>query len=156
KKGDSRPRLSRRNLIVMSGFSAGTTLLARRPLFADQNEIMSTTDNTKGEYTMAQANANAVRPFTINVPEAELTDLRRRINATRWPEQETVADQSQGMPLATIRELARYWGTDYDWRKAEAELNALPQFVTTIDGLNIHFIHVRSREKNALPVIITH
>src|SRR6516225_11671448 len=143
KKGES-TGISRRNLIVMSGLSAGTTLLAWPPLFADQDGIMSTTDDTKGEYTMAQANATAVRPFRINVPEAELTELRRRINATRWPEQETVADQSQGMPLATIRELARYWATDYDWRKAEAKLNALPQFVTEIDGLRIHYIHVRS------------
>jgi len=90
------------------------------------------------------------------VPEADLTKLRRRVLATRWPEQETVADQSQGVPLAMIRELARHWATDYDWRKAEAKLNALPQFVTTIDGLDIHFIHVRSREQNALPPIITH
>jgi len=104
----------------------------------------------------AENNGTAIRPFRVNVPEADLTELRRRVLATRWPEQETVADQSQGMPLALIRELARYWATDYDWRKAEARLNALPQFVTTIDGLDIHFIHVRSREKNALPLIITH
>jgi pimeloyl-ACP methyl ester carboxylesterase len=104
----------------------------------------------------ADNNSTAIRPFRINVPQADLADLRRRIAATRWPEQETVADSSQGVPLATIRELARYWATDYDWRKAEAKLNALPQFVTTIDGLDIHFIHVRSREKNPLPVIITH
>ena len=100
---------------------------------------------------MAQANASAVRPFRINVPEAELTELRRRINATRWPEQETVADQSQGVPLAMIRELARYWATDYDWRKCEATLNALPQFVTEIDGLDIHFIHARSQHKTRCP-----
>src|SRR5262245_38123415 len=104
----------------------------------------------------AEGNGTAIRPFRVNVPEADLAELRRRVLATRWPEQETVTDQSQGMPLATIQELARYWATDYDWRKAEAKLNALPQFVTTIDGLDIHFIHVRSREKNALPMIITH
>jgi pimeloyl-ACP methyl ester carboxylesterase len=104
----------------------------------------------------AENNGTAIRPFRVHVPEADLTELRRRVLATRWPEQETVADQSQGVPLAMIRELARYWATDYDWRKAEAKLNALPQFVTTIDGLDIHFIHVRSREKNALPLIITH
>ena len=97
-----------------------------------------------------------VRPFQIHVPEEDLVDLRRRIAATRWPEKETVADQSQGVPLATMQELTRYWATDYDWRKAEAKLNAYPQFVTTIDGLDIHFIHVRSRHKNALPLIITH
>jgi pimeloyl-ACP methyl ester carboxylesterase len=105
---------------------------------------------------MAQANANAVRPFRINVPEAELTELRRRINATRWPERETVTDASQGVQLATIQALARYWGTDYDWRKTEAKLNALPQFMTDIDGLDIHFIHVRSKHENALPLIVTH
>src|SRR5262245_34589132 len=104
----------------------------------------------------AENNGTAIRPFRVNVPEADLTELRRRVLATRWPEQETVADQSQGVPLAMIQELAHHWATDYDWRKAEAKLNALPQFVTTIDGLDIHFIHVRSREKNALPMIITH
>src|ERR671932_894689 len=98
----------------------------------------------------------AVRPFTVDVPEEKLTDLRRRITGTQWPEKETVADQSQGVPLATMQELARHWATDYDWRKAEAKLNAYPQFVTEIDGLDLHFIHVRSRHKNALPLIITH
>src|SRR5262245_5207852 len=97
-----------------------------------------------------------IRPFRFTFPEADLADLRRRINATKWPEKETVTDPSQGVPLATMRELARYWATDYDWRKCEAKLKALPQFVTTIDGLDIHFIHVRSKEKNALPLIINH
>ena len=94
--------------------------------------------------------------FRWNVPEAELTELRRRINATRWPERETVADASQGVQLATMQKLARYWATDYDWRKCEARLNALPQFITEIDGLDIHFIHVRSKHENALPLIVTH
>jgi pimeloyl-ACP methyl ester carboxylesterase len=98
----------------------------------------------------------AIRPFHVNVPEAELTDLRRRITATRWPERETVPDQSQGVQLDTMQKLARYWGTEYDWRKAEAKLNALPNFVTEIDGLDIHFIHVRSKHENALPLIVTH
>jgi pimeloyl-ACP methyl ester carboxylesterase len=98
----------------------------------------------------------AIRPFRVNVPESELTDLRRRINATRWPEKETVADTSQGVPLAPLQDLVRYWVTDYDWRKCEAKLNALPQFTTEIDGLDIHFIHVRSKHKGALPVIVTH
>ena len=97
-----------------------------------------------------------VRPFRIDVPEEELVDLRRRILATRWPERETVADASQGVQLATIQKLARYWATDYDWRKCEAKLNALPQFMTEIDGLDIHFIHVRSKHENALPLIVTH
>ena len=98
----------------------------------------------------------AIRPFHVNVPEAELTELRRRINATKWPERETVTDASQGVQLATIQELARYWASDYDWRKCEAKLNALPQFMTEIDGLDIHFIHVRSKHENALPLIVTH
>jgi len=98
----------------------------------------------------------AIRPFSVNVPEAELTELRKRINATRWPERETVADASQGVQLATTQALARYWATDYDWRKIEAKLNAVPNFITEIDGLAIHFIHVRSNEKNALPMIVTH
>jgi len=98
----------------------------------------------------------AIRPFRVNVPEAELTELRRRINATKWPDRETVSDQSQGVQLATIQRLARYWGTEYDWRKCEARLNALPQFITEIDGLDIHFIHVRSKHDNALPLIVTH
>jgi len=98
----------------------------------------------------------SVRPFRVNVPEEQLVDLRRRLAMTRWPDRETVADASQGAPLAKLQELVRYWGTGYDWRKAEAKLNALPQFVTTIDGIDIHFIHVRSRHPNALPLIITH
>jgi pimeloyl-ACP methyl ester carboxylesterase len=97
-----------------------------------------------------------IRPFQVNVPEAELTDLRRRIKATKWPEKETVNDESQGVQFATTQKLARYWATDYDWRKAEAKINALPNFITNIDGLDIHFIHVRSKEKNAMPLIITH
>ena len=98
----------------------------------------------------------AIRPFRVNVPEAELTDLRRRIVATRLPERETVTDFSQGVPLATVQKLARYWATEYDWRKVEARLNAVPNFLTEIDGLDIHFIHVRSKHENALPVIVTH
>jgi pimeloyl-ACP methyl ester carboxylesterase len=101
-------------------------------------------------------NKNAIRPFEANVPEADLADLRRRLAMTRWPDKETVADPSQGAQLAQLQGLVRYWATDYDWRKGEAKLNALPQFVTTIDGVDIHFIHVRSRHQNALPVIIVH
>jgi len=95
-------------------------------------------------------------PFRINVPEEALVDLRRRIAATRWPTKETVTDQSQGVQLAMMQELVRYWATDYDWRKVEAKLNALPQFITEIDGLDIHFIHVRSKHENAMPLIVTH
>jgi pimeloyl-ACP methyl ester carboxylesterase len=98
----------------------------------------------------------AIRPLHVNVPEAELTELRRRINTTRWPERETVTDQSQGVQLATIQALARYWATEYEWRTCEARLNALPQFITEIDGLDIHFIHIRSKHDTALPLIVTH
>jgi pimeloyl-ACP methyl ester carboxylesterase len=98
----------------------------------------------------------AIRPFNIDVPEHKLNDLQRRIEATRWPTKELVDDRSQGVSLATMQELARYWATDYDWRKAEARLNALPQFMTEIDGAEIHFIHVRSQHENALPLIMTH
>jgi pimeloyl-ACP methyl ester carboxylesterase len=99
---------------------------------------------------------DAIRSFRINIPEEQLVDLRRRIAATRWPDKETVADESQGAQLAKLQQLVRYWGSGYDWRKAEARLNALPQFITTIDGVDIHFIHVRSRHPNTLPIIITH
>jgi pimeloyl-ACP methyl ester carboxylesterase len=102
------------------------------------------------------SNATAIRPFRVKVPESDLIDLRRRINATKWPDRETVTDDSQGVPLAMIQELATYWGTGHDWRKCEARLNALPEFVTQIDGLDIQFIHVRSKHDGALPVILTH
>jgi pimeloyl-ACP methyl ester carboxylesterase len=100
--------------------------------------------------------STAIRQFRINIPESELVELRRRIVATRWPDRETVSDQSQGVQLATIQELVTYWGSGYDWRKIEAKLNALPNFITNIDGVNVHFIHVRSQHSNALPLIMTH
>ena len=99
---------------------------------------------------------DAIRPFHVAVPEEQLVDLRRRLAATRWPDRETVSDESQGAQLEKLQQLVRYWGTDYDWRKVEVKLNSLPQFVTEIDGVDIHFIHVRSRHQNALPVIVTH
>jgi pimeloyl-ACP methyl ester carboxylesterase len=102
------------------------------------------------------AGDEAIRPFRVHIPDRDLADLRRRIGATKWPSRELVADASQGVQLETMRELARSWRSDYDWRRFEARLNALPQFVTTIDGVEIHFIHVRSRHANALPVIVTH
>ena len=104
----------------------------------------------------AEHKVAGIQPFRINVPQADLVDLQRRLRATRWPEKETVANPSQGPQLAQLQELVRYWGNGYDWRKAEAKLNALPQFTTNIDGVDIHFIHVRSRHEHALPVIITH
>src|SRR5579862_7414958 len=97
-----------------------------------------------------------IRPFRVEIPDEKLADLRRRIAAARWPSKELVDDRSQGVQLATLQALAAYWATDYDWRRCEAQLNALPQFITEIDGLDIHFIHVRSKHENALPLIVTH
>jgi pimeloyl-ACP methyl ester carboxylesterase len=108
------------------------------------------------EYPALAGTGDAIRPFRINIPEDQLVNLRRRVAATQWPERETVTDQSQGVPLATMQKLARYWATDYDWRMCEAKLKALPQFITEIDGLDVHFIHVRSKHDNALPLIVTH
>ena len=102
------------------------------------------------------ASDETIRPFRVAFPESDITELRRRVNATRWPERETVTDDSQGVRLETIQALARYWGTDYDWSQCEARLSALPNFMTEIDGLDIHFIHVRSKHENALPLIVTH
>jgi pimeloyl-ACP methyl ester carboxylesterase len=122
----------------------------------------SKSDLAENENTMTQTGATpaadnaAIRPFHVKFPDTELADLRRRVNATKWPDRETVNDASQGVQLATTQKLARYWGTEHDWRKCEARLNALPQFMTNIDGLDIHFIHVRSKDPNPLPVIITH
>src|SRR5262245_7516880 len=102
------------------------------------------------------AQATAIRPFRIEVPEEQLAELRRRIEAMRWPSKVLVGDRAQGVQLATLQALARYWTTEYDWRRCEARLNALPQFTTVVDGVEIHFIHVRSRHENALPLIMTH
>jgi len=115
-----------------------------------------TQTNATGQATEQAVDKSAIRQFEINVPEEELTELRRRIKATRWPDREQVADQTQGVQLDTMQKLASYWSTDYDWRKIEAKLKALPNFITEIDGLDIHFIHVRSKHENALPVIVTH
>ena len=109
-----------------------------------------------GSGTASKEDSTAIRPFHFHAPEAALVDLQRRLAATQWPDKEIVSDGSQGVQLGTMKKLVRYWGTDYDWRKVEARLNALPQFVTEIDGVDIHFIHVRSKHENALPIIITH
>ena len=106
--------------------------------------------------TLVETSKTEIRPFRVDIPEATLGDLRRRLKETRWPDRETVADRSQGVQLGTLKELVRYWGSDYDWRKVEAKLNALPQFVTTIDDVDIYFIHVRSKHPNAMPLIMTH
>ncbi|HEY0725144.1 MAG TPA: alpha/beta fold hydrolase [Pyrinomonadaceae bacterium] len=115
-----------------------------------------TQETATQQVTEQATDRTAIRPFHVNVPEAELTELRRRIEATRFPEKETVADFSQGVQLDFIKALARYWATEYDWRKVEAKLNSYPQFITEIDGLDIHFIHVRSKHEDAMPLIVTH
>jgi pimeloyl-ACP methyl ester carboxylesterase len=117
------------------------------------NTTNTTTSPTAGG---SESQGSVIRPFQVNVPEAELVELRNRVNAMRWPEKETVMDTSQGVKLAVIQKLARYWATQYDWRKVENRLKALPQFLTNIDGLDFHFIHVRSKNENALPLIVTH
>lgn len=127
---------TRRNILAISAATAALSLLPE--------ELVAAVENSK------------IRPFTVNVAETALVDLRRRVLATRWPAKETVSDQSQGVQLASLKKLVHYWGTDYDWRKVEKKLNALPMFVTEIDGLDIQFIHVRSKHQNALPLIITH
>jgi pimeloyl-ACP methyl ester carboxylesterase len=135
------------------GFLAATVFLALPARLLALKPVQTEIQTQVADKAIAD---NAIRPFLVHVPQAAIDDLRQRIKATRWSDQETVADQSQGVQLATMKELVRYWGAEYDWRKAEAKLNALPQFVTTIDGLDIHFIHVRSKHPNALPLIITH
>ena len=118
--------------------------------------MISIIPTTRSRAASTTDEREAIRPYNINIPEEALTDLRQRIKATRWPDKETVSDQSQGVQLATVQKLARYWSTDYDWHKCEAKLKALPNFITTIDGVDIHFIHIRSKNSKALPIIITH
>ena len=150
-----------RNIVIvhaaqLSCHAAAGALSLLSEHLAAAGDAPTSEPSNQGDSRMGTIEDNAIRPFHINIPDEQLVDLRRRIAATKWPEQETVTDASQGVQLATIQKLARYWGTDYDWRKVEARLSALPQFVTTIDGLDIHFIHVRSKNPNALPMIIAH
>ncbi|MEM5346111.1 epoxide hydrolase family protein [Paraburkholderia azotifigens] len=140
---------SRRRFIGVAAAAVAAASLSRLAFAETTQTITEVTPAAGGDKT-------AIRKLRIHVPEAQLTDLRRRIKATRWPERETVTDASQGVQLATMQKLAQYWSTNYDWRKVEARLNALPQYVTEIDGLDIHFIHVRSKNKDALPMIVTH
>jgi pimeloyl-ACP methyl ester carboxylesterase len=141
--------------LLVALFAAMVSLAPPARVLAQQSA--QTGAQAQGAAKASATGDTSIRPFPkIHMPQKAIDELSRRVAATQWPDKETVADQSQGVPLATMQELARYWATDYDWRKAEAKLNALPQFITTIDGLDIHFIHVRSRHKNALPMIITH
>jgi pimeloyl-ACP methyl ester carboxylesterase len=149
------PDLTRRRFLA----AAAATAAAGPPgLLALSRRVDAMTDVTTlgTPLTVSRQTDPAIRPFRVNVPDAELAELRRRVAATRWAERETVADASQGVQQATMQALARYWANDYDWRKVEARLNAVPQFTTEIDGLDIHFIHARSPHENALPLIITH
>ena len=147
--------LPTRRSVLAASAAAGAVSFLPMHLAAAGNAPPSQQSN-HGDLQMDTSNADAIRPFSIHFPDEALADLRRRIAATRWPDKETVTDASQGVQLATMRELARYWETKHDWRKVEARLNALPQFITEIDGLDIHFIHVRSKHENALPMIVTH
>jgi pimeloyl-ACP methyl ester carboxylesterase len=152
------------SLLSRRGFLAGSVALSVSPFVLNspnKAHTMKTSDTdavllAAAPASRAAANDHLIRPFTVRVPQAAVDDLRRRLAATRWPTPELVEDRSQGVQLATLRELVRYWTTEYDWRKCEARLNALPQFTTEIDGVDIHFIHVRSRYENALPLIMTH
>jgi len=139
----------------MLGLAAAFGPATMSEAFAEAQANTAQKENSMTSAAQA-GDKTTIRPFQVNIPEAELAELRRRINSTRWPDRETVTDESQGVPLDTIQELARYWATNYDWRKVEARLNALPNFITEIDGLDIHFIHARSKHENALPVIVTH
>jgi pimeloyl-ACP methyl ester carboxylesterase len=148
---------TRRGVLAGSAAAGAASLLAAHLAgAAAAGDTPPSQSSNQGDAPMSTTEGNAIRPFQFRASDETLADLRRRIEATRWPDKETVADQTQGVQLATMQELARYWGTDYDWRKVEARLNALPQFVTEIDGLDIHFIHVRSKDENALPMIVTH
>jgi pimeloyl-ACP methyl ester carboxylesterase len=143
-----------RNRRLLCGAAAATAVASplglAGVLFSSRSIAMNANVETHG------GDASAIRPFHVKIAEAQLADLRRRVHATQWPDRETVTDQSQGPQLATLQKLARYWATEYDWRKVETRMNALPNFITEIDGLDIHFIHVRSKHKNALPLIVTH
>ncbi|TCK38704.1 pimeloyl-ACP methyl ester carboxylesterase [Paraburkholderia sp. BL8N3] len=147
---DILPQTASRRRFIGAAAAAVVAGSLSRLAFADTNQAITQVAQSTG------SDKTALRPLRVHVPESQLVELRRRIKATRWPERETVTDASQGVQLATMQKLARYWETSYDWRKVEARINAQPNFVTEIDGLDIHFIHVRSKHQNALPLIVTH
>lgn len=138
------------NIRILSAVIATTLLLSTGNAGFAQNQPAANLNSS------GHSNDESIRPFRVNIPDAAITDMRKRITETRWPEKETVADQSQGVKLEKLKELSQYWATDYDWKKAEEKLNAFPQFITNIDGLDIHFIHVRSKNPKAMPMIMTH
>ena len=152
-----KPNRQRRRFLGIATMTIAATQLGRfGSAIAQSSNAKPKGTATAQPGTVQPTGKTAIRPFRINMSQEALVDLRQRIVATRWPEKETVTDQSQGLQLATMQKLARYWATDYDWRNVEAKLNALPHFITTINGLDIHFIHARSKHKNALPLIVTH
>ena len=152
-----KPNRQRRRFLGIATMTIAATQLGRfGSAIAQSSNAKPKGTATAQPVTVQPTGKTAIRPFRINMSQEALVDLRQRIAATRWPEKETVTDQSQGLPLATMQELARHWAINYDWRKVEEKLNTLPHFITTIDGLDIHFIHVRSKHKNALPLIVTH
>jgi len=143
---------------LAAAFSPGTIAEA----FVDSKSKATQEEDTMTQTSATQpvseqaADQTAIRPFHFEAPQADLADLRKRIKATKWPEREQVADATQGVQLATMQKLAQYWANEHDWRKCETKINAVPNFVTEIDGLDLHFIHVRSKHENALPMIVTH
>src|SRR3984893_5925855 len=150
------PDLDRRRFF---GAAAATFAASQLGLLAFPRRLVAMTEpvpETLTDVARQTGSGPDIRPLRVSIPEAELADLRRRVKATKWPVNETVNDATQGVQSATMQKLARYWGTDYDWRKAEAKINAVPNFITNVDGLDIHFIYVKSKEKNVIPMIITH
>src|SRR6478752_5510941 len=146
-------RLDRRHFLA----AAAATVASRGLLlFVIHRKVNTMTGTLTDTVHDTDTHEPEIRPFHVHVPDAEVADLNRRVKMTRWPDRQTVTDDTQGVQLATMQKLARYWATDYDWRKVEARINALPNFITNIDGLDIHFIQVKSKEPNALPMIITH
>jgi pimeloyl-ACP methyl ester carboxylesterase len=144
------PDLDRRRFCGAAAATVAAGTVGLSALVSHRSQAMNAAAEQMG------SDKSAIRPFKVGFPDSELADMRKRINATKWPDRETVTDESEGIQLATIQKLARYWGTEYDWRPCEARLNALPNFITEIDGLDIHFIQVRSQHENALPIIVTH
>jgi pimeloyl-ACP methyl ester carboxylesterase len=145
--------IDRRSFI---GAAAATVAGSQLGILDINRRLEAMTGSTTGVSPQAATGTDDIRPFHVSFPDADLADLRRRVNATKWPEVEQTKDEAQGVQLATMKKLAKHWGTDYDWKKAEAKINSVPHFITNIDGLDIHFIHVKSKEKNAMPIIITH
>jgi pimeloyl-ACP methyl ester carboxylesterase len=138
------------------GAAAATVAGSQLGILDINRRLQAMTGSATGVSPQAATGTDDIRPFHVSFPDSDLADLKRRVNATRWPEVEQTADEAQGVQLATMKKLAKHWGSDYDWKKAEAKINSVPHFITNIDGLDIHFIHVKSKEKNAMPIIITH